>query len=135
MTNAAHIPIIEVLARRANHSDEMMRWIRHRLERLHLSGSVFGNASPPAANLKTFCWIWHRRICHRNGKIEEDVECARYMPGALSFSQEIARAADVREKTAEAAEMGAAARPPCRGGGVLRRADSAEDRLNREGYP
>ena len=51
------------------------------------------------------------------------------------FSQEIARAADVKEKTAEAAEMGAAARPPCRGGGVLRRADSAEDRLNREGYP
>ena len=57
------------------------------------------------------------------------------MPGALSFFAGNRTSSRRQGETAEAAEMGAAARPPCRGGGVLRRADSAEDRLNREGYP
>lgn len=44
--------------------------------------------------------------------IEEDVECARCMPGAFSFEpQRIAWAADVKGTAAEAAEMGAAAHP------------------------
>ena len=71
-----------MLARRANHSIEMMSWIRHRLERLLLSGSFVSGWSDGSEKSKLYR-ICHRRICHRNGKIEEDIECARCMPGAF----------------------------------------------------
>lgn len=47
----------------------------------------FAEDCPSATKHQTFCWICHRRICHRNGKIEEDVECARFIPGAFFHRQ------------------------------------------------